>query len=213
MAYDFTGGTNRYLSCSSASASGSPMTISGWLYATSAAGQIIVCSVGVSNLSHRNQLFMQSGGAIQAAAIGASGQDQPSSLSNVTANKWEHCAGVFTSSTSRTPYLNGIAGTTGTTNIGTQNAANQTLINARNNGTSIGIISNQSRLAEVGIWNIALTTSDIGSLADGMPCNMVRPQNLVFYSPLVRELVDVRGGLAITNNNSATVTQHPRMYA
>ena len=102
MAYDFTGGATRYLSVASAPASGSPMTIAGWLYPTSTAGQIVVCSIGVNNLSHRNQLFMQGGGSLQAVAVGASATDQPAAATNLTANEWNHCAGVYTSATSRT---------------------------------------------------------------------------------------------------------------
>jgi hypothetical protein len=68
-------------------------------------------------------------------------------------------------------------------------------------------------IAEVGIWNAALTADEIASLADGMTCDKVRPQSLVFYVPLVRDLQDVRGGLSITNNNTATVANHPRVYA
>ena len=67
--------------------------------------------------------------------------------------------------------------------------------------------------AEVGIWNVALTDAEIASLADGMTCDKVRPQSLVFYAPLIRDLQDVRGGLTITNNNGATVANHPRVYA
>ncbi len=69
------------------------------------------------------------------------------------------------------------------------------------------------QIAEVGIWNVALTDAEIASLADGMTCDKVRPQSLVFYAPLVRDLQDVRGGLTITNNNTATVANHPRVYA
>jgi len=68
-------------------------------------------------------------------------------------------------------------------------------------------------IAEVGIWNAALTADEIASLAAGMTCDKVRPQSLVFYAPLVRDLVDVKGGLTITNNNTATVANHPRVYA
>jgi hypothetical protein len=213
MAFDFTGGANRYLSVASAPASGSPMTIAGWFYATSTGGQAVICAVGQNGSpAHRNQLFMQGGGSVQAFAAGASGTDQPSSATSVVANEWSHCAGVYTSATSRTAYRNGTAGTAGTANIGTQNAANETLINARNNG-SIGIISNVARIAEVGIWNVALTAAEIASLADGMTCDKVRPDSLVFYAPLVRDLIDYSGGLTITNNNSATVAVHPRVYA
>ena len=68
-------------------------------------------------------------------------------------------------------------------------------------------------IAEVGIWNAALTAAEVASLAKGMTCDKVRPQNLVFYAPLVRDLIDQKGGLVITNNNAATVANHPRVYA
>jgi hypothetical protein len=51
------------------------------------------------------------------------------------------------------------------------------------------------RTAEVGIWNAALTAAEIASLAKGMTPDKIRPQSLVFYAPLVRDLIDVRGGL------------------
>jgi len=68
-------------------------------------------------------------------------------------------------------------------------------------------------IAEPAIWNAALTAAEIASLAKGMTPDKIRPQNLVFYAPLVRNLQDVRGGLTITNNNGATVANHPRVYA
>ena len=69
-----------------------------------------------------------------------------------------------------------------------------------------------ARIAECGIWNAALTAAEIASLAKGMTPDKIRPQSLVFYAPLVRNLQDVKGGLAITNNNAATVAAHPRIY-
>ena len=67
-------------------------------------------------------------------------------------------------------------------------------------------------IAEVGIWNAALTAAEIASLAKGMNCDKIRPQSLVFYAPLVRDLLDQKGGRTITNNNAATVAAHPRIY-
>jgi hypothetical protein len=211
MARNFTAASSQYLSTASAPVSGSPMTIACWFNVTAVNIQHTLCSVGVSNSSQRNQLFINSG-PIQAVAVGSLATDQPSSASNATANEWNHAAGVYTSSTSRTTYRNGTAGTAGTANIGTQSTANQITIGARNNGSSIGIYANGS-IAEVGIWNAALTAAEIASLADGMTCDKVRPQSLVFYAPLVRNLQDVRGGLTITNNNTATVAAHTRVYA
>jgi len=82
-------------------------------------------------------------------------------------------------------------------------------INGRNGANNLSTFS----AAEIGIWNAALTAAEIASLANGMTCDKVRPQNLVFYSPLIRDLIDQKGGLTITNNNGATVATHPRVYA
>ena len=67
--------------------------------------------------------------------------------------------------------------------------------------------------AEVGVWHETLTAAEIASLGAGVTCDKIRPQNLVFYAPLVRDLNDQKGGLTITNNNAATVAAHPRVYA
>jgi hypothetical protein len=123
------------------------------------------------------------------------------------ADTWAHCCGTFIPSVSVNVYINGV------------------LDNANNNTGPIpsAIYSNAANLllgsnlngdlAEVGIWNAALTAAEIASLAKGMTCDKVRPQSLVFYAPLIRNLQDVRGGLTITNNNTATVANHPRVYA
>ena len=50
------------------------------------------------------------------------------------------------------------------------------------------------------------------SLAAGVCPLLVRPTSLVFYAPLVRTLTqDIRGGLTLTNTNTVTVGDHPRI--
>lgn len=67
-------------------------------------------------------------------------------------------------------------------------------------------------ISEAAIWNVALTDDEVASLAKGFKPTRVRPQSLVFYAPLVRDLQDLTGALTITNNNTATVAEHPRVY-
>lgn len=68
-------------------------------------------------------------------------------------------------------------------------------------------------IAEVAIWKGAgLTAAEALALSKGFTADQIRPQSLSFYTPLVRNFQDVRGGLAITNNNGATVATHPRTY-
>jgi hypothetical protein len=212
MAFNFTAASTQYLSTASAPASGTPMTIACWCKTTAftnVAGRAAV-SVGVANGTHRNQINVNNTNA-QLFAIGASGTGQSANIALGGNNVLFHYAGVFESSTSRTAYINGVVGATNTTNIGSQNAANTITIGARWNG-SLGNYYNND-ISEVGIWNVALTAAEIASLAGGMTCDKVRPQSLVFYAPLVRNLQDVKGGLTITNNNTAPVAAHPRVYA
>jgi len=120
-----------------------------------------------------------------------------------------HCAMSFTPSTNFTAYLNG--NIEATTSISVPAA-----IYNSNSPLTIGFSTPNyfpGIIAEVGIWNVALTQPEIASLAKGMTCDKVRPQSLVFYAPLVRDLIDQKGGLTITNNNGATVANHPRVYA
>jgi hypothetical protein len=130
--------------------------------------------------------------------------------SGYTANTWNHACGVATSATSRTVYLNGGSAATNAVNVSPVRLT--TLAIGSRFVSSYGGFAN-ALIAEVGIWNAALTADEIASLAKGMNCDKVRPQSLVFYAPLVRDLIDAKGGLTITNNNGATVANHPRVYA
>jgi hypothetical protein len=209
MAYNFNG-TNQYLSMASSPASGSPMTITAWFYPTANTAGAIV-SVGQNSGSHRNQITFIAGGTMRVYAEGLAIGFADSSAT-ASQNNWAHIGGVYLSESSRTVFLNGGNSVTNTTNIISQNTATGMQIATRTVGGAAGLFFT-GRVAEVGIWNVALTAAEIASLADGMTCDKVRPQSLVFYAPLVRDLQDVRGGLTITNNNAATVATHPRVYA
>lgn len=131
-----------------------------------------------------------------------------------TTNTWNHFAASTESASTNDfkIYANGTQGTNQITGNNLTSAITNAIvpqINGRNGANNLGTFS----ASEVGIWNAALTAAEIASLAKGMTCDKVRPQSLVFYAPLVRNLQDARGGLAITNNGGATVTTHPRVYA
>ena len=207
MAYDFTAASSQRLTTSSSPASGSPMTICAWAKPTTGSNGMIG-AVGDSG-THRNQI-QTNNGDFAVAAVGSLGLGLQQ-FNTYTQNVWSHFAGVFSSSTSRVGYVNGTAGTANTANIGSQNPATEVLIGIRR-ATSFGFYFNGD-IAEFGVWNVALTQPEIAALAKGMSCDKIRPQNLVFYAPLVRDLIDQKGGLTITNNNGATVANHTRVYA
>ena len=66
--------------------------------------------------------------------------------------------------------------------------------------------------AELGMWQATLTAEEVASLAKGMTCDKIRPQSLVYYTPLIRDIQDLARGMTLTNTNS-TVANHPRVYA
>lgn len=125
-------------------------------------------------------------------------------------NTWNHCA-VRLSGTTAATFGNGIQSeaATGFTVL-TTTGLDRLGIGAFVRGNVLTYSA--ANFAEVGIWSAAITADEIASLARGVSPSLVRPQSLVFYAPLIREIRDVRGGLALTNNNAATVADHPRVY-
>lgn len=159
---------------------------------------------------------LYAGGGIAGDPVGAvhtgATSTEARTTSGYSATTWTHACGVFLSNSSRTAFING--GSSGTAIGAEQTASSATQLEiavTRVNGSPI--VHFNGRIAEVGIWNTDLTNDEIASLAKGITCDKVRPQNLVFHAPLVRDLIDVRGGLAISNNNAASVANHPRIYA
>lgn len=215
MAYALNG-TSQYLNTASAPATAAPLTMAAWFYPNNATDNFALMSVTDNAEAGSNRfgitiLGAVAGDPIQAFAQQGAANGTTNSTAGFTANAWNHACGVFTSSTSRTVYLNGGNSATNTTNS-TPAGVNRVRIGARFLNGTPGVFFNGS-VAEVGIWNAALTDAEIASLANGVACRLVRPQSLVFYAPMIRDLIDVRGGLTITNNNTATVAVHPRVYA
>ena len=207
MAYDFNG-TNQFLEVGSAVVN-RPCTMAVWAYldnvttprdfvSVSSKTQLAVLRLNVNGTQFR----IADQGDVNAVANGGI----------VSTNVWNHYAGVFVSGSSRTPYTNGVAGAENTTTVAAITPT-FTNIGAFYAGTATAIQFMDGLIAEVGIWNAALTAAEIASLAKGMTCDKVRPQSLVFYAPLVRHLIDVKGGVTITNNNATTVANHTRVYA
>jgi len=212
MSFGFNSASTQYLSTTSTPVSAAPMTIAAWFYPTSTAAASVICSVGVAAGSDRFTLYSDlslAGNKVGAQSI-ASGVISEATYPNVVVlNTWQHGASVFESTTSRYVYHNGVASTQNTASS-SPSGVDSITIGARRS-PAIGVLMNGS-IAQLGIWDAALTADEIASLADGMICSRVRPQNLKFYAPLVRELIDIKARLTITNNNSASVGGNPRLY-
>jgi hypothetical protein len=215
MAYEFNG-TSQYLNTASAPVTAAPLTLAVWFYPDTNTTSYALLSIADNTEAFSNRfgitvLGAAAGDPIQVFAQGQGNIGAANSTAAFTSGAWNHACGVFESATSRTVYLNAGNSATNNTNI-TPSGVDRIRIAARFLSGLPGIYFD-GKIAEVGIWNAALTPAEIASLAKGMTCDKVRPQSLVFYAPLVRDLIDQKGGLTITNNNGATVANHPRVYA
>jgi hypothetical protein len=216
MAYEFTAASSQAMTIGSAPVTTVPFTMACWFKPTTYNSRECMVFLGANtNAGHLFQLAIRSStdspaNEFVAGQFATSGYNQ--SVAGVPTNdQFSHGAGVFVTNSERLAYLNGVAGTLNTGNSGTPTSINRVCIGAVGRDTRVEFAN--SVIAEVGIWNAALTAAEIASLAKGMTCDKVRPQSLVFYAPLVRDLIDYKGGLTITNNNTATVANHPRVYA
>jgi len=212
MANNFNG--TQFLSTASFPVATTPCTMAVWFNANNTTSRHSLLTIGRDNWADTNSFFSimargdVAGAPIRLVVTGV-GTGNTDSTAGYSANTWNHACGVFQSSTSRTIYLNG-----GNSATSTVSRATTVLSPALRIGEflSTNPFKMNGMLAEVGIWSAALTAAEIASLAQGMTCDKVRPQSLVFYAPLVRDLIDQKNGLTITNNNGATVANHPRIY-
>lgn len=218
MAYEFAAASSQYLSVADTASLDitDAITLAAWVkssgsYATR--GIISKFETGTNQRSYA--LYINASGQLLTsfAQSGTSAFVRTDTGSTVLGTNWRHVAGTFVPSTSVTLYVDGVA----------ESATNNGVAvpSAMFSGTAplwIGAAATTSfvwdgLIAEAAIYSAALSTAQIASLAKGFTPPQVSSQNLVFYAPLVRDLIDIKGGLTITNNNTATVANHPRVYA
>lgn len=200
MAYQFN--SNQYLSTASTPVTAAPFSVSAWFRVDNTTGNKAIVSIAKGGDGIRWLLY--TGGSSPLWFVSGVGQ---AGSGTVSANTWTHCCAVEAASNSRTLYTNGTAGSTNTAS-GTPSGVSNVYIGS--DGPNSNRLTGQ--VADVGIWDVALTAAEITSLSKGVSCRLIRPQSLVFYAPLIRDLVDVRGARTITNNGTATVSDHPRIY-
>jgi hypothetical protein len=214
MAYEFNG-TTQYLYTTSVPTSSLPLSICAWFYPDSLNGFHALVNLSSGTTGATLALDARGGDAgdpVAASDFRGNVYNAARTTAGYVTGQWQHGAAVFAANNSRTVYLDGGNSATNTVNNTATPTFTRIGIGIYFNATSTPSSYLDGRLAEVGIWSAALTAAEVASLSKGMTCDKVRPQSLVFYAPLVRDLLDQKGGLVITNNNSATVSNHPRIY-
>ncbi|KKK85173.1 hypothetical protein LCGC14_2775960, partial [marine sediment metagenome] len=206
MARLFDDASSEYLTINSTVLTATPITMACWFNSDSiTAGQMLICITDTATGDHF--FYMKAGGDVASDPVRIIARDTGNGVADTStgysANTWHHACGVFASTTSRSAYLDGGGKISNTTSITPSAAALD--------ATTIGVLRTNAlaeymsgRIAEVAIWNIALTDGEVAILALGYSPLFIHPQSLVAYWPLIRESVgDGTGdGLDIVGGNN-----------
>jgi hypothetical protein len=211
MAISFSGSSQSYYSASTP-VTAVPLTIACWMNkpATNTAGVIVGTFRNTGSDWYGFYLYASSTAKVNASAANNNVFAEAQSTTSYSANTWHHVCGVYSSNTSRTIYLDGAGSATNTTSLTPTLIDIVSIAAARKSGFVDNYLNGS--LAEVAIWNAALTEPEVKSLSAGMSPKLVRPQSLVLYVPLIRSPQDQKAALAFTTQGSPTVATHPRVY-
>jgi hypothetical protein len=209
MAYNFVQANSSRIIVTVPPVTALPATLSAWIRpdATATGNRSIVVLSGSDELVLR----IGSNNKVQARLVFNNGSDilTISTVGTVTAGAWTHAAARVGLSGSMVQV---VANIDGAINDGGQGSYTQAAFLAGQIGSFGGTNTFGGDIADVGIWNTALSDAEIVSLSKGITCNKVRPQSLRFYAPLTRNLVDIKGSRALSAIGSPTVSNHPRIY-
>ena len=191
-----------------------PVTLAAWFKVAVTAGYI---PLYLGNTITADGWWMGVGadGHVEATAVSGNlgAYSQAESTTGYTLGTWHHGCSVFESSTSRTAYIDG--GNSGTDTVSITPAAAIT-------GFSIGVARSGSGplgyfnglIAEVAVWDVALTPAEIASLARGVSPIFIRPENLFAYWPLIGRAspdLELINALSVSVVNSPPQADHCRV--
>lgn len=185
-----------------------PITIAAWYNRSATTTQTIV-SLDTTSASQR-MLIRVAGSTLQVEILGTFLGGLASSTNSDTVSVYNHSVGRLTSIVARDVVLNNTVGTTNTTGV-----QNPTIISNLNIGTRrVSTLGEYftGQISEVAVWTGSLTNDDVNSLYKGFKSTRVRPELLLYYIPLIRDVNELKTGISLTTENSPTVADHPRVY-
>lgn len=212
MSRVFVGTSSQRLLVTSTPVTGPPFTMACWGFMTSATTQQCLVSIQ-SGANDRHTLTNDISARVSAnSTVALTSVSSVTATNSIVANTWFHAAGVYTASNDRLAYFNGTAGTTDISSS-TPSGIAQVMIGARTSSGTPGLFLT-GRVAEVGIWNEALTAAEILALAQRASPLLIRPNALVGYWPLGGIFGDsdtcfINSTYNLTPTGSPTFAAHP----
>lgn len=194
-----------------------PLTIACWFFSDDlTARQNLVSLTHPTDAGVVNCFLLEAAGnvandPIRAVTAGTGGVQAVTST-GFSSGVVHHACGVFAASDSRAAFIDG--GSKGTnTSTQTPSGVAKCAIGSFRGGTStVHLMSGM--VAEVAIWNVALTDDEVSILAKGLCPLFMRPASLVSYWPLWGSYspeIDRVGDFPLTVSG-ATKGDHPRIF-
>lgn len=210
MAYSFVAASSQYLKLTNVTLSGGNYPITVFVRAKSSDLSVSqVAATYIKETDTYNGLHTFLAGGVASDPIQAHGTNSTVSYAD---GAWHNITAISTGTTAHDVNVDDTV-TSGSTSV-TYEGYTSIQVGGRLIPTfSLGLTGSACTVA---LWNVALTVAECKSLNAGFPPRRVRPQSLVVYAPLVRDLQAWVNRLSttntFTNNNSATVSAHPRAY-
>lgn len=207
MSRDIPGASGNYLSVSDVAAidiTGTALTVCCWINLdVNNATQDVVAKYGSSPLQYL--LRINNSGQLS-VFIGDGGNDNAVGGTTIGTGSWKHVAlrKNGTGAGALKGYLNGVEEATATSNRSIADTSNPLTFGAAGDDTD----QVNGRIAEVAIWNIALSPAEIAQIAAGKSPLSIQPANLKGYWPLYGN-VSPETDLSGSGNNATIVGTVP----
>lgn len=180
-----------------------PLTLAAWCKPTNLLSTQGILTLGTSASTPSHRISLITG---LARVTSYSGSEASVNTTTATAGAWNHVAGVFNAANSRSIFINGGGKQTNTTNLAP--TFNRITIGCTIFNTNLDFFTGE--IAECAVWNTALTDDEVASLARGYSPQLIHPQNLLYYVPLVNEIIEIKG-LSLVNTSTTAGTTHSRI--
>lgn len=211
MARTFVDGSSHYLyNSGTPPVTAQPLTMACWFYPIGDFWNVLV-GIGTAG-SNNNRYSLGATNNANGSLVSAQSRSSINGIAQTTSGftrntAWYHACAVFTSNTSRAAYLNGGSKGTNSTNVSISTPS------ALYVGDNMGYVPNavDGHIAEVAMWNVALTDAEVLQLAQGARTTDIRRDNLVLYVPILGDSTeyDFSGnGYNLTVANSPAVADH-----
>lgn len=183
MARLFTRASSHYLTVAATPAASPPITISAWVRPAVTNQNMGIVSLGSSSATQRHLLYVNNAGVCYMFSGNGGTTGQAAKSGAFTIGQWAHVCGVLEATNSRQIYVDGSAGGGNSTNVTV--AYNNVHVGAYyQNGALQSGWYYDGDIAEVALWDAALSVDEITALAAGLKADRVRPGNLALYAPV-----------------------------